>query len=339
MAALVSRRVGSRALRPWIERLRDLPAVVWGDFVLDEYWQCRSTRVSREAPVLVLDYRSRSAQGGGAANAALNMASLGARVAVVGWVGADPAGEEIRTLLARAGCDVSGLLVHPGNPTIVKTRIVAGDVHTSLQQVVRVDRGEAFEADPGSRRVLNEALRRATQDARALVMSDYGYDSVTPALARQAAKGWRRKLVVGVDARYRLGDYRNVTVATPNEGEAAAAIGHPVGSDAELARGAHALRRRTGVEHLIVTRGRDGMTLWNAAGGVSLAAWGGHEAVDVTGAGDAVVATVTLALAAGAPPLEAVGLANVAGSVAVSRRGAVAVTPGELRDALAGSGA
>ncbi len=339
VSPLVRRRVGARALRPWIDRLRDLPAVVWGDFVLDEYWQCRSTRVSREAPVLVLDYRSRSAEGGGAANAALNMASLGARVAVVGWVGADPAGEEIRTLLARAGCDVRGLLVHPSNPTIVKTRIVAGDVHTALQQVVRVDRGEAFAADAGSRRLLMEALRRATADARALVMSDYGYDSVTPVLARHAARAWPRQLVVGVDARYRLGDYRNVTVATPNEGEAAAAIGHAVGSDAELARGAQSLRRRTGVEQLIVTRGRDGMTLWNGEGGASLEAWGGHEAVDVTGAGDAVVATVTLALAAGSPPLAAAALANVAGCVAVSRRGAVAVTPHELRDALAGAGA
>ena len=337
-AILVRRRVGIRALRRWIERLRDVPAVVWGDFVLDEYWQCRSTRVSREAPVLILDYRTRSAQGGGGANAALNMASLGARVAVVGWVGDDAAGREIRALLLDAGCDVGGLLIHPEAPTLVKTRIVAGDAHASLQQVVRVDRGAAFHCGAVQRRALASALRTAGRKAAALVMSDYGYDSVTPGLWRTALKSFRRDVVVGVDTRYRLAGYRGVTVATPNEGEAAAAIGHPIGTDAELARGAAALRRRSGVEHLVITRGRDGLTLWNDEGGASLAAWGGKEAVDVTGAGDAVVATVTLALAAGAPPLEAAALANVAGSVAVSRRGAVAVSRAELRDALDSAG-
>src|SRR5262245_52110862 len=109
-------------MRGWIARLRDIPVVVWGDFLLDEYWQCRSSRVSREAPVLVLDYRSRSAQGGGAANAALNLAALGALVAVVGWVGDDDAGREIRAMLADAGCETRGLRVHPHAPTVVKTR-------------------------------------------------------------------------------------------------------------------------------------------------------------------------------------------------------------------------
>ena len=329
------KRVGARRLKRWVERLAGTPVVVWGDFLLDEYWRCRSTRVSREAPVLVLDFRSRSAQGGGAANAALNLAALGARVAVVGWVGDDAAGREIRALLAAAGCDVEGLLVHAGAPTVVKTRIVAGDVHTSLQQVVRVDRGGVFPLAADRRRALAAALRRAARGARAVVLSDYGYDSVTPQMARSWTRAWRRRRVtVGLDARYRLASYRAVSVATPNEGEAAAAAGRDLATDAELARAAPALRRRIGAEHLIVTRGRDGLTLWTAAGGATLPAWGAEEAVDVTGAGDAVVAAVTLALAAGAPAIEAAGLANVAGSVAVSRRGAVAVTADELRAAL-----
>jgi rfaE bifunctional protein kinase chain/domain len=309
--------------------------MVWGDFLLDEYWQCRSTRVSREAPVLILDYRSRSAQGGGAANAALNLAALGARVAVVGWVGDDDPGREIRAMLDAAGCDVRGLLVHPSAPTVVKTRIVAGDVHTSLQQVVRVDRGGAFPLTPAARRELSAAIRSQSRSARVVVLSDYGYDSVTPALARNWTRNWRRRRVAtGVDARYRLAGYRAVTVATPNEGEAASAAGRGVATDDELARAAASLRRRIAAEYLIVTRGRDGLTLWGVGGGVAVPAWGGEEAVDVTGAGDAVVATMTLALAAGAPALEAAGLANVAGSVAVSRRGAVAVSAADLRAAL-----
>jgi bifunctional ADP-heptose synthase (sugar kinase/adenylyltransferase) len=125
-----------------------------------------------------------------------------------------------------------------------------------------------------------------------------------------------------------------VSVATPNEGEAAAAAHESVGSERDLARAASRLRRTIGARHLIVTRGRDGLTLWSARESAALEAWGGQEAVDVTGAGDAVVATTTLALAAGAPPLVAAALANVAGSVAVSRRGAVAVRHEDLTAAL-----
>jgi len=334
-ARLPARALAARRLRPWVDRLRGVRVAVWGDFLLDEYWQCRSTRVSREAPVLVLDYRSRSAEGGGAANAALNLAALGAEVAVVGWVGPDGPGREIRARLVAAGCDVRGLLVHPKAPTVVKTRIVAGDVHTALQQVVRVDRGERFPLAAAQQRLLEAAVRQAVENARGVVLSDYGYDSVTPELSRPWTSAWRRRRVtVGLDARFRLAGYRGITVATPNEGEAAAAAGIGIADDAGLRDAAGRLRQRIAAVHLIVTRARDGPTLWGATRAIALPAWGGEEAVDVTGAGDAVVATVTLALAAGAPALEAAALANVAGSVAVSRRGAVAVTAAELSAAL-----
>ncbi|MBI5708692.1 MAG: hypothetical protein HZC42_00050 [Candidatus Eisenbacteria bacterium] len=322
-------------LRRWVERFPGRRAVVWGDFVLDEYWRCRSRRVSREAPVLVLDYQDRTVQGGGAANAALNLAALGACVAAVGWVGADAAGHELRRLLERAGVDTLGLLEHDDAPTVVKTRVVAGSVHTARQQVVRVDRGAPFRVAGRARAALLEAAAQAATGTDAVVLSDYGYDSVTPGLARRAVRAWRRAgVVVGLDARYRLAAYRDVSLATPNEGEAAAAAGLEVRDEADLARAATRLVKRLRVPHLIVTRGRDGLTLWDARGGVSLEAWGGEEAVDVTGAGDAVVAVATLALAAGARALEAAALANVAGSVAVSRRGAVAVTRAELARAL-----
>ena len=334
-AALAVRRVGAARLRPWVRRLAGIPVLVWGDFVLDEYWQCRSNRVSREAPVLVLEWRSRSAQCGGGANAALNLAALGARVAVAGWVGDDAAGAELRGRLAAAGCDVRGLLPLPGASTVVKTRVVAGDVHTALQQVVRVDRGGVFRPSPTAARALAAAVRDASAGARAVVLSDYGYDAVTPALARAWTRRWvKAGVTVGVDARYRLAGYRGVSVATPNEGEAAAAAGRAIADDRALADAARTLRARMRAAHLVVTRGRDGLTLWGADGGATIPAWGGDEAVDVTGAGDAVVATVTLALAAGAPALEAAALANVAGSVAVSRRGAVAVSAAELRAAI-----
>ena len=326
--------VPAAALARWPSRLAGLKAVVWGDFVLDEYWRCRSSRVSREAPVLVLEYESRSVQGGGAANAALTLAALGAKVRAVGWIGRDAAGRELKHMLARAGVGTAGLMTHPRGATVVKTRIVAGSSHTARQQVVRIDHGAAFPLDPSLRRRLLAAFARAVRGARAVVLSDYGYDSVTPALARQALAGARaRRISIGLDSRYRLASFRGVTLATPNESEAARAAGFEITNERELERAALRLRRAIGAAHLVITRGRDGLTLWNREA-IRLEAWGGEEAVDVTGAGDAVVATATLALAAGAPALEAAALANVAGSVAVSRRGAVAVSARDLSRAL-----
>src|SRR5205814_9030768 len=188
-------------------------------------------------------------------------------------------------------------------------RVVAGRVHTALQQVVRVDRGSAFSLDARGRAALAPALKRAAHDVRAVILSDYGYDSVTPALAQESIAAWReRGATIGLDARYRLPAYHGVSLATPNESEAAAAAGLDAGSERDLEEIAARLLRAVRPQHLIITRGRDGLTLWGGERGVSLAAHGGEEAVDVTGAGDAVVAVATLALAAGAPALEAAAL-------------------------------
>ncbi|OGF15388.1 MAG: hypothetical protein A2W00_07065 [Candidatus Eisenbacteria bacterium RBG_16_71_46] len=328
------------SLARWVDRFAGLRLAVWGDFVLDEYWRCRSNRVSREAPVLVLDWESRTMQAGGAANAALNLAALGARVSAVGWIGADEAGRALRRMLVEQGVRVAGLLRHDRAHTVIKTRVVAGDAHTARQQVVRIDRGSRFGMTRTERARLLAAVDRAAAGARGVVLSDYGYDSVSPTLAATRVPRWRRAGVhVSLDARYRLAQYRDVTLATPNEGEAAAAAGIEIRDEADLGRAAGRLRRLVHPEHLIVTRGRDGLTLWSARRALSLEAWGREEAVDVTGAGDAVVAAATLALAAGAPALEAAALANVAGSVAVSRRGAVAVSRSEVLRALGQGGA
>jgi rfaE bifunctional protein kinase chain/domain len=324
----------ARLLR-WVDRLSGRVAVVWGDYVLDEYWRCLSRRVSREAPVLILEYQGRSTQGGGAANAALNLAALGATVRAVGFVGKDEAGTELRRLLSRAGIDVSGLITPPRAGTVVKTRVVAGSVHTALQQVVRVDRGQPFRPSAADQKRLAAVLESRGRDADVFLLSDYGYDSVTPERARPWVRRWRaRRATVALDARYRITSYRGVSLATPNESEASAAAGLDVGSDADLIQVAARLQRRLAAAHLLITRGRDGLTVWDREEGRSLTAWGGQEAVDVTGAGDAVVAVAAAALASGAPPLEAAALANVAGAVAVSRRGAIAVGASDLRRAL-----
>ncbi len=323
-------------LEPWIRRLGGARVLVWGDFVLDEYWRCLSRRVSREAPVLILDYQSRAVQAGGAANAAMNLAALGAEVHAVGPVGDDEAGNELRAELERRGVSVAGLLERRREATVVKTRIVAGSQHTALQQVVRVDRGKGFRWPAAERARLERALSTAVRGAKAVVLSDYGYDSVTPSLASRRTAAWRAAgVTVALDARYRLRDYAGVTLATPNESEAAAAAGFEIRDLRDLARAARRLQTETAVEHLLVTRGRDGLTWWDAGRGIALDAWGPSEAVDVTGAGDAVVAAATLALTAGASPPVAAAIANLAGAVAVSHRGAVAVTRNDLIAMLA----
>ena len=330
-----ARHPSAARLRRWVDRLAGRVAVVWGDYVLDEYWRCLSRRVSREAPVLILEYQGRTTQGGGAANAALNLAALGATVRAVGFVGRDEAGAELRRLLSRAGVDVTGLIPPPRAGTIVKTRVVAGSVHTALQQVVRVDRGQPFRPAASDLKRLTTVLEKSGREADVFLLSDYGYDSVTPALARPWVRRWRaRRATVALDARYRITAYRGVSLATPNESEASAAAGLEVGGDGDLVEVAARLQRRLAASHLVITRGRDGLTVWDREQGRSLPAWGGEEAVDVTGAGDAVVAVAAAALASGAPAIEAAALANVAGSIAVSRRGAIAVGARDLKRAL-----
>ncbi|NOT34072.1 MAG: sugar kinase, partial [Candidatus Eisenbacteria bacterium] len=256
----------SRAtLSRWARALPGRRALVWGDFVLDEYVRCLSRRVSREAPVLILDWQARSVQPGGAANAALNLASLGARVSVVGLVGADPAGRELRELLERARIDTTGLVEHPNAETVVKTRVVAGAVHTALQQVLRIDRGGRFAARSSAVvRSLAAALESAGGSAEAVVLSDYGYGSVTPERAAPWIARWRDAgATVAVDSRHAVMRYSGVTLATPNESEASEAADLEIASGRDLERVAARLIARMRVEHLIVTRGRDGLTLWN----------------------------------------------------------------------------
>ena len=215
--------------------------------------------------------------------------------------------------------------------------MVAGSVHTALQQVVRVDRGQPFRPSSADVKRLAAVLERSQRDADVFLLSDYGYDSVTPALARPCGatlarasrRPWRSTRATASPR------YRGVTLATPNESEASAAAGLEVGSDADLAqRGAAAAAAaggRASGDHPRTRRAHDVERRRKVA---ASAAWGGEEAVDVTGAGDAVVAVAAAALASGAPPLEAAALANVAGAVAVSRRGAIAVERSDLKRAL-----
>jgi rfaE bifunctional protein kinase chain/domain len=304
---------------------------VVGDLVADEFVSGEIARVSREAPVLILRHRETSFVPGGGANAANNLAALGARVAPVGVVGEDPAGRALLDYFRARGVSTAGILRARGWTTPTKTRYLAGWPHTALQQVLRVDREPGAMPEALARRVAARA-RSAAGRSEGVLISDYGFGAATPALVRQL-----RAKVKTLDSRYQLLAYAGagVTAATPNEPELEALYGTPIASDtAKLERLAARTLRRMRLAALVVTRGKDGMALAERRGPVRhIPAWGG-EATDVTGAGDTVIAVFTLALAAGANAYEAAVLANYAGGIVVRKRGTATVTRAELLAAI-----
>lgn len=336
----------SPARRPTPARLSRLldafPRVrlaVWGDLVLDEFLLGDVRRISREAPVLILEYRSSEAVPGGAANTAANIAALGARVAPIGLVGDDDGGRRLRAILGRAGAEPAGILPLPGFTTPTKTRVLGAGLHTTRQQIVRIDRGRSYEPPVAIARRLAAAALEAASTADGLVVADYGYGTVQAAAARRLTRRLRAagRLVV-VDSRWRLLEFHGATAVTPNEPEVEAALGVSLrdGDAGRLAQAGTALIRRLGLEAAIITRGSRGMAV--AARGAAdvrlLPVYGADEVADVTGAGDTVTSTLAVALAAGATPLEAATLANMAGGLVVMKQGTATVGLDELREAV-----
>jgi len=287
---------------------------VVGDVVLDRYWVGRSSRISREAPVLILEFEEERAVPGGAANAAMNVRSLGGRPRLVGRVGRDPAGVALARALRTRGLDRRWLLRDGGAGTVVKTRVLAGSSHTSRQQIVRLDRGHRDTLPEAGERALGRAATRAIRGARA---------------ARRA------KIPVVVDSRYALRSYRGATLLTPNEHEIQEAFHLPSLEVPALRRAGEELMRRASARSVWITRGSDGMLLFERGRrSVRIPIVGTSDVADVTGAGDAVSAAAALALAAGATPLEAALLATYAASVVVMKRGTATVDREELESAI-----
>lgn len=311
---------------------------VAGDLVLDEFVSTEISRVSREAPVLILRHRRSVFFPGGAANAANNLIDLGARVAIVGVIGDDEGGRYLLDNFRGKKADVSRVERLKGWVTPRKTRFLAGWTHTTEQQVLRVDH-EPIAPLPGhASDTLSKKAQAASRSSDAVLLSDYGFGAATPELAR-SLKG---KLIV-LDSRFRLLDYAGagVTAATPNEPELEAAYGEKVGTDqARLEDLGRQAVTQLGVESLLVTRGRDGMAVFEAqkkgAGATvtHIPIFGSDTPVDVTGAGDTVIAVYTAALAAGASPLEAAHLANIAAGLVVMKPRTATVTTSELAAVL-----
>ena len=332
--------VSSGDSSPDLARLIDLVSafprqtiMVVGDLVVDEFVSGEISRVSREAPVLILRHRKTELRPGGGANAVNNLVDLGARVRPVGAVGDDAGGRDLLDYFRAKGVETTGIVRVPGWTTPTKSRFFAGWTHTTEQQVLRVDREPASMLPKKRQRLLAQKAGERVRGARACLISDYGFGAATPELAAKL-----RAPIVTLDSRYSLQDYRNagITAATPNEAELEALFHTRIGNDNQRldTLGKKALTQ-FGLAALLVTRGKDGMALFergNPARRIPI--HGTDEAVDVTGAGDTVIAVFTLALAAGATYLEAAHIANYAGGIVVMKRRTATVTRAELEAAL-----
>jgi rfaE bifunctional protein kinase chain/domain len=320
-----------------VRGLRGRRVLVVADLVADEFVYGKVERISREAPVLILRYDTTDVRLGGGANAVHNISTLGGRPVPFGVLGRDEPGRVLRAQLREEGIPTSRVVNERGYATPVKTRILAGRAHSTKQQIVRIDKATSLgRPSPGRRSVL-EALRSFEGRVDGVLVSDYGFGLLTPELVKAAvALARRRRVPVTVDSRFDLLRYRGMTAVTPNEPEVEAALGVTIGHDrAKLESAGRTLLDRLGCQAVLVTRGSHGMALFEKKRPtLHIPIHGTDQVADVTGAGDTVIATFTLALASGAAPREASLLANYAGGIVVMKHATATVSSSELLAAV-----
>ena len=312
--------------------------MVVGDLVLDHYLVGDAGRISREYPVVILNHERDEYRPGGAANTVANLAALGATVVPAGWIGTDLSGDELLKILGSAGCDTGAVVQDPGARTVTKTRIVAGGTHGGGlgQHLLRIDQLGTGAPGVAAEDELERRVEHLAGGMDGFVLSDYGQGTLTQRIA-EAVMRLAEDRYVGLDSRHRLLDYEGVSAATPNLEEAAEASGLGVADKAGIEEAGTRLRAELGAEALLITRGGEGMSLFEpGATPVHVPVANRSEVFDVTGAGDTVVAAFTLARLAGGSYLEAAHLANVAGGISVRHAGATPVSAREVREALGG---
>jgi rfaE bifunctional protein kinase chain/domain len=316
-----------------VQGFRGRRVLVVADLVADEFVYGKVERISREAPVLILRYDTTDVRLGGGANAIHNISTLGARPIPFGVLGRDEPGRTLRQQLRERSIPTSRVVSAAGYRTPVKTRILAGRPHSTKQQIVRIDKSSFLGRPSAARRAVLEALRAYTGPVDGVLVSDYGFGLLTPELVKAAvALARRRRVPVTVDSRFDLLRYRGMTAVTPNEPEVEAALGMTIGHNrARLESAGRTLLDTLECQAVLVTRGSHGMALFETGRPtLHIPIYGTDQVADVTGAGDTVIATFTLALASGATPREASLLANYAGGIVVMKHATATVTSNEL---------
>ncbi len=330
----MKKRTDKPKLLALIDRFEGVRCTVYGDFLLDEFIYGDISRVSREAPVLILDYNHSSIVPGGGANSVNNIKALDAIPIPVGIVGKDEAGFLLLDILEKAKIDTSHVRVEKGYQTPVKTRILAGSAHTTKQQIVRLDRGSRnTRMHASSRSALEKSLLRACSRSNGLLIADYSHGAVEVDLCKHAFTSLRKKNhLITLDSRTRILEFGGVSAATPNEEEVERSMNKRIGNDeAALRESGKKLLKSLRAKALLVTRGSRGMSLFEPGKEVvHIPVYGTDEVADVTGAGDTVISTFTLSLCAGGSFYESALLANYAGGIVVMKRGTATVSRAEL---------
>jgi rfaE bifunctional protein kinase chain/domain len=319
-----------------VRSFADRRLLVIGDAIADQFLYGNISRVSREAPVFILKHEQTQTVPGGAANCAMNLAALGARVSLISCVGNDEAGQALRAKLEAAGIDVNGVIVSDQVQTTTKVRILAGQSHSNKQQVIRIDYEGAAAGDTLPRDLILKALKSLLTATEAVVISDYNYGVVDDGAIALIRESTPRPVLV--DSRFHLSKFSGFTAATPNEDEVEHQVGHSIASTNDLELAARTLKDELGYRALLVTRGAQGMMLLDESDKpLHIPAVGAHQSVDVTGAGDTVIATFALAVASDASFVDAAQLANHAGGLVVMKRGTATITAAELEHSILNS--
>jgi rfaE bifunctional protein kinase chain/domain len=319
-----------------VRRFSGKRILVVGDMVADEYIIGRPLRISREAPVLILGHRDQYTVPGGATNPGANARTLGAEVYLAGVIGEDAAGERLCARLADYGISMAGLMREPGRPTSTKTRVLAGDAQLIQQQIVRIDLIDDSELGEECKQQIIGYLRELIPGIDALILSDYESGVINPDIISAAIPlANKHQKIITVDSHGDLARFQGVTALTPNQPEAEATLGWRITDQRSLQRAGAELLASTGAQGVLITRGAEGMSLFESQHEpLHLPAVNLNLVSDPTGAGDTVAATFTLALTAGATMAEAAKLANIAAGLVVRRIGCATTTPAELIRAI-----
>lgn len=320
-----------KSLLRCLDRLKKTHLLVIGDIMLDHFIWGKVTRISPEAPVPVVDIHSESIMLGGAANVLNNIISLGGKAGICGVIGHDEMGRRVVHDLREMGVNTEGLVVEEDKPTTIKTRVIA---HS--QQVVRFDRESKGELNGASEKFILDYAREMKDSLSGMIISDYSKGVVTRKLVNGLVKIAReRGIPVAVDPKVGHFDYyKNVTVVTPNNLEASQAAGFEITDEATLAAAGKKLLDRLKCDAVLITRGEQGMSLFERGSQPVHIPTVAKEVYDVTGAGDTVIAVFTLAVAAGAGMREAAVIANHAAGIVVGEVGTATVKPEQLKRAI-----
>jgi D-beta-D-heptose 7-phosphate kinase/D-beta-D-heptose 1-phosphate adenosyltransferase len=314
-----------------VRNFRNKRVLVFGDLMLDRFIFGSVSRISPEAPVPVVEIKTENVCLGGAANVATNISSLGAMPVPLGVLGSDFEGDRLREEFRSLGSPTGGLIVDKGRPTSTKTRIIAHH-----QQVCRTDREDRSQLSPAIQSRVAQKFTAALPSVAAVIVSDYAKGLVSPPLLKRTlplAKSARK--VICVDPKMKnFAAYKPATVITPNTMEAERASGITVSGTRDLVRAGRKILSESGIDHLLVTRGEEGMALFENNSKVIYIPTVAQEVFDVTGAGDTVISTLTLGLVAGLSILEAAILSNIAAGIVVGKLGTASVAPEELIAAI-----